>query len=139
MLTNCSFDEIAETYSKYNNPSCAVLNQTSMSPEIEEDTGRFTDPEDMECHKWFYNRDYGYQSMTADVNETTFVLLYKCEFNRVLLIPVRLGVPICLEVNFGTIDVLHWLRRGHPLFRHYRGQDRPTASPNRFQHDGVHR
>ncbi|XP_054726747.1 organic cation transporter protein [Anastrepha obliqua] len=58
-LANKSFDEIAEIYSKFSNPSCTRLldidgPNVTVSPE--------------RCTRWIYKYDYGYRSMNTELD-----------------------------------------------------------------------
>lgn len=58
-LVNKSFDEIAEIYAKFPNPSCTRL--------LDIDGANVTvSPES--CTRWIYKYDYGYRSMNTELN-----------------------------------------------------------------------
>lgn len=80
-MQNKSIDEIREFYSHYPNPSCTKINPRSQSF-LSEDSDfsnngfvgnikkifRKPQVDEGECQKWIYNRDFGYESMTSELN-----------------------------------------------------------------------
>lgn len=81
-LQNKSIDEIREFYSHYPNPSCTQISpksQSFLSEYAEMSNNGFVgnmkklfgiqhSDEFGECQKWIYNRDFGYESMTSELN-----------------------------------------------------------------------
>lgn len=49
--------------------------------------------------------------------------------------PVELGLPKCLEVDAGTVDVLHWIRGRIAGFWDIGGQNRSTSHFGHFECD----
>ncbi|KAJ6623925.1 Organic cation transporter protein [Pseudolycoriella hygida] len=77
-LSNLTFEEIKEIYSTYEKPSCSHLNLTESLYFVELESGHTfeylrSDVDEVEenpvaCRRWIYKLDYGYRSMTSDLN-----------------------------------------------------------------------
>ncbi|XP_037816721.1 organic cation transporter-like protein isoform X2 [Lucilia sericata] len=58
-LENKTYSEIAEIYKNFSKPHCTLL-------QYNEDA--FEEVENGECHKWFYKKENGYESITTELN-----------------------------------------------------------------------
>lgn len=67
-LANKTILEIREIYSTYADPSCSVYkgNQTAVSNRLLGVSSHANDTNE-KCQRWIYEKDYGYQSMSAEV------------------------------------------------------------------------
>lgn len=69
-LVNKTIAEIREIYSTYPDPSCSVYkgNKTSVDSPLWASTyNADSDIDSGKCDRWFYELDYGYQSMSSEV------------------------------------------------------------------------
>lgn len=83
-LIGKSPEELRHIFANYSDPSCTPLRSTIniqniQSNEINSISGNIAylseASSSAQCHKWIYNLDFGYQSMTTDVR---YILLCGC-------------------------------------------------------------